>query len=40
MDLKKFIYFNINRQIYYLFFQIIINTNKNINKTNKMFKKL
>lgn len=33
MDLKKVISFNICQQIYYLFFQIIANINKNINES-------
>jgi hypothetical protein len=32
MDLKLFININICRQIYYLFFQIVVKNNKKINK--------
>jgi hypothetical protein len=38
MDLKVFICINICRQIYYLFFQIVMDINKNINKNCKIFK--
>jgi len=40
MDLKLFIYFNIYRQIYYLFFQIVIKNYKKINKYLIKLKKL
>ena len=40
MVLILFIYLNICRQIYYLFFQIIANMHKNINKYDKYYLKV
>ena len=40
MVLKLFICLNICRQIYYLFFQIIANIHKNINKYDKYYLKV